>query len=218
MFQIDNATVANTKPAPTPPGVAGYFTDGNPATGQAATIVPAEWLNAIMMEVLNVLAAANVTPDKTQFNQLLNSIGTVTRTLQATETLAGVAKIATQALANAGADDTTMVTPKKLRNGVSMSIGANGYLALPSWLGGLIIQWGSAAANASGYGSSPFPVTFPNTFGRVVTTYLAVGTALGVASNISNNVNNSTFAANAFQTSNGTGVANANIWYIAIGY
>ena len=218
MFQIDNATVANTKPAPTPPGVSGYFTDGNPATGQAATIVPAEWLNSVMMELLNVLAAANVTPDKAQFNQLLTALGTVTRTLQATETLAGVAKIATQALANAGADDLTFVTPKKLRNGVSMLVSGNGYLALPSWLGGFIIQWGSAAANASGYGSGPFPVTFPTQVCRVVTSYLAVGTALGVASNISNSTTNSTFAANAFQTTNGVGVANANIWYIAIGY
>jgi hypothetical protein len=218
MFQIDNATVANTKPAPTPPGVAGYFTDGNPATGQAATIVPAEWLNAIMMEVLNVLAAANVTPDKTQFNQLLNSIGTVTRGLQATETLAGVAKIATQALANAGADDTTMMTPKKMRNGVSMLISAIGYIALPSWLGGLIIQWGSVAAAASGVGSGAFPVTFPNGLFRAVCTYLASGTAMGVSAITANTTNNSTFVGNAFNTTNGAGVSGANIWYIAIGY
>jgi hypothetical protein len=75
MFQIDNATAAATKPASTPPGNAGYFTDGNPATNQAATIVPAEWLNSIMLELLNVLTAAGVTPDKAQFNQLATAIG-----------------------------------------------------------------------------------------------------------------------------------------------
>jgi hypothetical protein len=219
MFQIDNATAASTKPASTPPGVAGYFTDGNPAIGEAATIVPAEWLNAIMMEVINVLVAANITPDKAQFNQLLTAISTVTRTLQATETLAGVARIATQALTNAGADDTTMVTPKKLRAGFTSSFGFNGFIAFPSWLGGLIIQWGNVTADANGVANTPWPVTFPTQISRCVTNYIVSGaTPTNVASNVSSLINVQNIVAMAANMSTGAGIPIANIAFIAVGY
>ena len=61
----------------------------------------------------------------------------------ATEALAGPAKIATQAQADAGTDDATIVTPLKLRSGFSLSLGATGHLALPSWLGGFAVCWGN---------------------------------------------------------------------------
>ncbi|MEE3636518.1 hypothetical protein UIA24_20030 [Pseudomonas sp. AL 58] len=80
-------------------------------------------------------------------------------------------KIATQEQVNAGADDTTIVTPKKLRWGVSYLLAANGYLALPSWLGGLIIQWGTAVITTSSAGGSTtvsLPYSYPNNhFGAV---------------------------------------------------
>jgi len=82
--------------------------------------------------------------------------------VQATESVFGWAKVATQALTDAGADDTTFITPKKLRWGVSYLIAQNGYLVLPSWLGGLIIQWG-LATNTSTPSAFNFPLTFPNT-------------------------------------------------------
>lgn len=79
---------------------------------------------------------------------------------QATETVQGTAKVATQAVTNAGTDDATIVTPKKLRAGFAILIGSTGYIAFPSWLGGFIIQWGSIAAS-TGWAWT-FPLAFPN--------------------------------------------------------
>lgn len=69
---------------------------------------------------------------------------------RASEAVAGFIGIATQAQVDAGTDDTTAVTPKKLRWGVSYSIGSAGYVVLPSWLGGFIIQWGSTGSLLAG--------------------------------------------------------------------
>ncbi|WP_232341275.1 hypothetical protein [Burkholderia pseudomallei] len=74
MYQIDNASAATSQPASTAAGTAGFFTDGNPATATPATIVPAEWLNSVMMELINVVNAGGVTPTKNQFNNVLTAL------------------------------------------------------------------------------------------------------------------------------------------------
>ncbi|WP_448723142.1 phage tail-collar fiber domain-containing protein [Pseudomonas farris] len=85
----------------------------------------------------------------------------------ATETNQGTAKVATQAQTNAGTDDATIVTPKKLRAGFAVSLGAGGYIAFPTWLGGLIFQWsktaaGNVPANSGQSFTASWPITFPN--------------------------------------------------------
>jgi len=81
---------------------------------------------------------------------------------QATETNPGTAKIATDAHMLDSLNDAVIVTPKKLRFGFSISLAANGYIAFPTWLGGLIIQWGLAAATVlDGRVTVPFPLAFP---------------------------------------------------------
>ena len=77
MYQIDNLTAVAAIPPPSPVGTVGYFTDGNPATGMAATILPAEFMNMLMMENLNVLSAADITPVKGQYNQLALAIAKI---------------------------------------------------------------------------------------------------------------------------------------------
>ncbi|QAX83670.1 phage tail protein [Pseudomonas sp. DTU12.3] len=81
---------------------------------------------------------------------------------QATEPNQGTAKLASQAQTDAGVDDKTIVTPKKLRWGFSMSKERVGYLMLPSWLGGVIIQWGTINAIAAGAQVSvTYPIAYP---------------------------------------------------------
>lgn len=89
---------------------------------------------------------------------------------QSTETNQGTAKTATQAQADQGIDDATIVTPKKLRWGVSFSFGANGYVVFPTWLGGWIIQWGSVADNVADAFNAPFPMAFPTAVYKVIPT------------------------------------------------
>jgi hypothetical protein len=74
MYQIDNSSAATTQPASTPPGTPGFFTDGSVTGGIPATIVPAEWFNAVQQELINVLVAAGITPVKSTFTQLASAI------------------------------------------------------------------------------------------------------------------------------------------------
>lgn len=96
----------------------------------------------------------------------LNADGTpIAPSAQATETVRGTAQVATQAETDAGSIDTDMVTPLKLRNGFASSLTTNGYIKLPSWLLGLIFQWGqipsASYANAT---NTTLTVTHPIAF------------------------------------------------------
>jgi microcystin-dependent protein len=82
---------------------------------------------------------------------------------QATEIKLGTARIASQAQADAGTDDATIVTPKKLRFGFLSLFNTTGYIAFPSWLGGWIVQWGfSTIPGSSTSIVQPLPMAFPN--------------------------------------------------------
>ncbi|BBP75249.1 tail fiber protein [Pseudomonas gingeri] len=74
----------------------------------------------------------------------------------ATEARPGTAKIATQEQVVAGVDNESFVTSKKLRFGFAMSLAPSGFVAFPSWLGGLVIQWGTTNST-----SVTFPLQFP---------------------------------------------------------
>jgi hypothetical protein len=79
----------------------------------------------------------------------------------ASETVTGIAEIATQAETNAGTDDARIVTPLKLRSGFAISLGSAGYIKFPTWMGGLIIQWGVATGTGLSLASA-YPIAFPN--------------------------------------------------------
>lgn len=72
MFQIDGAGIVNAKPARTALGIPGWY---NQSPGSSpGTVVTGEWLNMIQGEVLSVLDAAGVVPDKADDSQLLQAI------------------------------------------------------------------------------------------------------------------------------------------------
>lgn len=83
----------------------------------------------------------------------------------ASETVAGIAKIATQAITVAGTDDTTIVSPKKLLGLFPASINStNGYAELAVNIGGtftnFIIQWGIASLTSGANTAVTLPVSF----------------------------------------------------------
>lgn len=82
---------------------------------------------------------------------------------QASEVNQGTAKVASQAQTNAGADDSFIVTPKKLTWGFQFQKSGIGYCVFPSWLGGFTIQWGVYTIVSSTVDQTiSFPLTFPN--------------------------------------------------------
>ena len=107
-------------------------------------------------------------------NQTLVYNGTnfVNKTVLSTESLAGIIKISTTAQVSAGTDNTTAVTPYKLKElyTTGSAKAQNGYQKLPS---GVIVQWGTVD-----YNSNPgeiavdvvFPLVFPTTCLNVTAT------------------------------------------------
>lgn len=81
--------------------------------------------------------------------------------VDATETVKGIVERATQAEVNAGADNTRYISPMRLVSGFSALKAQNGYLVFPSWLGGIVVQWGYSLANATSK-TITFPVAFPS--------------------------------------------------------
>ena len=91
----------------------------------------------------------NSAVNKTQFDA---------KTGLATTTTPGIVEKATQAEMNAGTAD-KFPSALEIFSGLSKSIGANGYLVLPVWMGNVAIQWGVNNSN-----TNPLTITFPVAF------------------------------------------------------
>lgn len=86
----------------------------------------------------------------------------------ATETALGLTEVATQAETDSGASDLVSVTPLKLRFGFDISMSGIGYIVFPSWLGGLVIQWGFNTGLAGAAKTLTFPLVWPNAMRSIV--------------------------------------------------
>ncbi len=105
--------------------VNGQFVDEDITLGQVGTYIPSSWGNAVTQEIINVIESAEINPREGQNNQLALAIEQlITDNLAgaATEDKSGIAKIATQTQVDTGADDSTIVTPKKLAEKASVGI------------------------------------------------------------------------------------------------
>lgn len=120
----------------------------------------------------------------------------------------GVARFANDAEVNAGSSG-VMVAPSKLKLGFSLTTGTNGQFSFPSWLGGLIIQWGTRSVNANSTVGANLSRSFPSTC------------FMGVVSIASSNVSTDLFAPKAYATGNNFILVNTgpteNFSWIAIG-
>lgn len=98
--------------------------------------------------------------------------------------------------------------------GFSYSWTGNGYVKLPSWLGGLIFQWGSASTTTSSPTTIYFPLSFPvGAFGVFATNLLGGGASIGWPG-----VGSASQTQFTMQTSSASGTAiSANNNWFAIG-
>ena len=128
---------------------------------------------------------------------------------------------ATQEQVDTGTDDSTVVTPKKLRFGFQVHIGSPGYIVFPTWLGGWIVQWHAGLTlQGSVINQTYFPIPFPNSLGSVVVGAYnngAIGNNYLVY--LSDGVSGSAGAVNDrwFKTMNNGVTGSAGLSYIAVG-
>ena len=124
---------------------------------------------------------------------------------RASETNQGTAKVATQSQVNSSSDDSVIVTPKKLRFGFEASLAPNGYIVFPSWLGGLMLQWGQASMQGT---TQTF--SYPTAFRSQVYQMVATDAGSGAHSLGATAITLASFTAYG-------NVATTNFRYIAIG-
>lgn len=127
--------------------------------------------------------------------------------------------IATQAEVEAGANDIKYVTPKKMRFGFSISLGNNGYIMFPTWLGGMVMQWGFFSSAFSATVATDYTVSWPIAFPKAV--YFAQvqnigGVDIGSGVNLAMYSKNTTSAL-ARLTKSGQAYSNNTFSWIAIG-
>ena len=142
----------------------------------------------------------NSAVNKTQFDA---------KTSIATDTVAGIVEKALAAELTAG---TANKFPDALTilGGLTLSSGTNGYIKLPSWMGGFTIQWGVAFVSLSTTASVTYPIAFTTVHSVVMTMASASFTAQA-----SNYID--TITTTSFNLTNKSPSSDANFNWIAIG-
>jgi hypothetical protein len=74
VYRIDNPTSVPQLPIVPAPATPGFFTNGQAATAFAPTRVDDWWLNMVQEEILTVVLAAGLTPNKASTSQLYEAI------------------------------------------------------------------------------------------------------------------------------------------------
>lgn len=160
------------------------FHPGNPATGQQATLIDADWLNAVQEEIVGVILAANLNLEKGTNDQLAEAIvaliagvvgdgsGAVPTTRQvlvsggiltgggnlAADRTIGLAAASTAETAAQVRND-VVCTPASLAGLVSLTLIGSAWVIR---LGEVIIQIFNATANANTTTVLTLPQAFPS--------------------------------------------------------
>ena len=117
------------------------FTEGDPTIPLPATMVSADWLNAVQEELSGVIEGAGLTLDKVRHDQLKAAIAkmiTDRAAPLATTEQAGLVERATDAEAQAGTDGERYVTPKQLKD----AVGTTALTArMRDTFAGCIVEW-----------------------------------------------------------------------------
>ena len=175
---------------------------------------------ATQTEVDNGLEGTKIVTSKTlkaRLDSMLASITTnfVKLTQLATENIDGIIKISTTAQVSAGTDNTTAVSPAKLKGLYTLGSAKiqNGYQKLPS---GVIIQWGLVADGGT---NVTFPVAFPTGCASLQITR-GGGTGAGttgssdVGASVIMSMSNTGFTVDSVMQS----LDKSLVYYVAIGY
>lgn len=156
--------------APTTARPQGAFKNRSAPNAKDGSYLERDWANDWDGFFGSLLRAAGMTPNGTpdtalasQYFDALSSLGL----RQATETVSGVSKLSTLALALAGVDNKTSMTPSKVKAVVTAFLPKRAflnsdYIRIPDVPGGLIIQFGKVASiNRNGDTTFSMPIAFP---------------------------------------------------------
>ena len=103
--------------------------------------------------------------------------------------------------------------------GFLFNTGSAGYIRFPTWLGGLLIQWGEAVNGSGGFQSQTFPLAFPNACLQIAA--FPWNNTNGLSSYMvwvgDNGVANSAVTKSGFKWSS-NGVGNPGLKYISVGF
>ena len=133
-------------------------------TSQLANFIGSEGELTYDTALKSLVLHDGVTLGGVKIPYLSNDLVPSTMLPTATELVVGASKIATTAIAQAGTNDTDIITALKLKQSFTSLHGDTGWERLPD---GLIIQWGLAATGAT----TPFPIAFPTACYQVAVSY-----------------------------------------------
>lgn len=167
MFHVDNSTGVPVMPQPSPvtSETELFFTEGG--NGVPPTYPGPDWFNVIQSELLNILKAAGIDPDKMDNTQILVALKKLflSRSNPFGDIKADGAAAIAAALSNLGLGTAAKRAVGTGANQIpDMSsfqsiLSTHGYQHLP---GGIIIQWGLAPAPVGVASQKSYPITFPN--------------------------------------------------------
>lgn len=74
MFRVDDPSAVASMPALLAAGVPGFFGRGDPGNGVRPTVLTVDWANIVQEELVAIVAAAGISLDKADMNQVLDAL------------------------------------------------------------------------------------------------------------------------------------------------